>query len=392
VAEQPGNEGSVTAPSGDSATLANSVSGAAKTTSPRFVFVDGLRGLAALGIVIFHIWWYEPAPYPWLDSMHWIVDEGFKRFRAGVQVLLVISGFVIAYTFRNTWVTPREFVSFVLRRLIRLVPAYWFTLACVVLVDLICEAAGDFKAPYEGNLTLARVTAHMAFLQDILGHKALSAGIWTICIEMQFYIVAILGWGLAQHAFPRPVPNEPRPSAFALLAVFAPLGFVSLFYWRVLDSTTPWVIHFLWMFFLGMSTWWTLDRSLPRSWYAMIVTVAVLELVYDAEWRYENSVALLTSTAIYFVGCRGELHRCLNWPWLQYVGRISYSLYLVHFPVCHLLITAGWKLFADHPTAAQASVILLASFGASLLSAHGLYTFVEAPSLRLAARLKHTAT
>ena len=388
MAEQPGNDGSVPASSQVSARLASPIPAEAKTISPRFVFVDGLRGLAALGIVIFHIWWYEPAPYPWLDSMHWIVDATFLRIRAGVQVLLVISGFVIAFTCRNTWVTPREFVSFVARRLIRLVPAYWFTLACVVLVNAICGAAGDFASPYAGDLTLARVTAHMAFLQDILGHEALSAGIWTICIEMQFYIVAILGWGLAQHAFARPVPNEPRPSAFALMAVFAPLGFVSLFYWRILDSTAPWVIHFLWMFFLGMSTWWTLDRSLPRSCYAMIVTVAVVELVFDAEWRYENSVALGTSIAIFMVGERGELHQWLNWSWLQYLGRISYSLYLIHFPVCHLLITAGWRLFSDNPTASQASVILTGSFAASLLAAHGLYTLVEAPSLKLSARLK----
>src|ERR1041384_6548357 len=74
----------------------------------RFVFVDGLRGLAALGIALYHIWRYEPLPYPSLEFVPPIFDWLLLRTWIGVQFLLVVSGFVIAYTLRNTWVTPRE--------------------------------------------------------------------------------------------------------------------------------------------------------------------------------------------------------------------------------------------------------------------------------------------
>src|SRR5690242_14972595 len=57
----------------------------------RFAFVDGLRGLAAMGVVLFHIWTYEPDPWPALESAPWVVDEAFRRARDVVQILLVIS-------------------------------------------------------------------------------------------------------------------------------------------------------------------------------------------------------------------------------------------------------------------------------------------------------------
>lgn len=376
--------------------------------------MDGLRGLAALSIVLFHIWWYEPAPYPALESAHWIVDEAFLRIRAGVQVLLVISGFVIAFTLRRTWVTIGEILSFVARRFVRLVPPYWTVIALIILIDAACRSVWKLDSPVEGDLTLIRVSAHMAFLQDVFGHGALSAGMWTICIEMQFYVIAVMGWGLAQHLFRRPAADQPRPSPLGIVAIFAPLAFLSLFYWRSLDSTSAWVIHFFWMFFLGMITWWTLDGILPKAISYTVFVIAILELIFDApwrqqfyydwirpaaapqifdpveSWRYENSIALTTALLILIAGQRNKLHQWLNWNWLQYVGRISYSLYLIHFPVCHLITNWGWRHFNDAPTSGQAIGILMTSFVTSFIAAHLLYQWVEAPSNRWSAKLKQT--
>jgi peptidoglycan/LPS O-acetylase OafA/YrhL len=359
----------------------------------RFVFVDGLRGIAALGIVVFHIWWYEPDPYPALETANGIMsveflDALFIRIRGGVQILLVISGFVIAYTLRKTWVTPAELAQFIKRRLMRLVPAYWVAIGVVILVDFACRKLSDLTSPFEGELSVTRISSHLTFLQDIVGHDPLGAGMWTICIEMQFYFVAVLGWGLAQRMFPRPVAGEPRPSSTGLLVVFAPVAFISLFHWRLLDSNDHWVTHFLWMFFLGMVTSWTLDGTISRTIFAFVVFVALVELVFDAEWRYENSLALATALAIFTAGIRDSLFVWLNWPWLQYLGKISYSLYLIHFPVCHLVTMTGWKWYSNAPTPFQASTILLTSFVASLIAGHILYTLVEAPSAKWAATAK----
>ncbi len=385
-----------------------------RSVPSRFVFIDGLRGLAALSIVLFHLWWYEPNPtsavsivvhLPVIQQLlRWYepdpaaaisltnsgIEEVMLKIRGGVQVLLVISGFVIAYTLRNTWMNPREVLLFLGRRLVRLVPAYWTTLGVVILVDMVSQQIGGLPSPFEGGVSLARLSAHLTFLQDIFGHESFSAGIWTLCIEIQFYLVAVLGWLIAQRAFRRPQVNEPRPSARAIYSVFAPVAFISLFYWRGMDSTESLVIHFLWMFFLGMATWWTLDGTISLVAFGLIAGIATVELVLFEKNQFENLVALSTALAILVAGRQQKLDQWLNWPWLQYLGRISYSLYLIHFPVCHLLMSAGWKFCSHSPTLTQAMVILSGSLVASLFAAHALYQLVESPSARWAARMKNT--
>ncbi len=221
----------------------------------RFAFVDGLRGLSALATVVFHLWWYEPAPFPLWESVNWLTHTALLRTRGGVQVLPVISGFVIAYTLRKTWVTPREVFSFLARRVVRLVPAYWVAIGFALLVDLLCRTVFNLPSPCDTSPTLPRGIAHLLFLQDVLGFSSLSAGLWTVCIEMQFYVVAILGWGLSQRLTTRSESGHPQPTTAALLAVFATPALVALCYWQRLESTEPWVTHYLWKFFLGMVTW-----------------------------------------------------------------------------------------------------------------------------------------
>ena len=363
-----------------------------------FAFVDGLRGLAALGVVVFHAWWYEPEPRALLVDAHWLFDVAFHRTRLGVQFLLVVSGFVIAFTLRNTWVTPRECLSFVSRRIVRLVPAYWFALGFAVLTGIVCREWLQLTPPFNGEVSVPRVLTHLGFLQDVLEYSSLSAGLWTVCIEMQFYVVAVLGWGLAQHILERPDKTQPRPATLALLLVFGPLAIFSLVACYRQPSFDIWVIYFLWRFVLGMSGWWTLDRTIPVRVFAAVVAIAagqlVFELAFDPRFDFAdelpsaNCVALATALAIYFAGRTERLHLWLNWSWLQFVGRISYSLYLIHFPVSHVLILLGWKWCGNAPTTLQAAVIMASSFAVSLLAGYALYLLVEAPSVRWASKLK----
>lgn len=359
----------------------------------RFVFVDGLRGLAALGIALYHTWRYEPPAttdpltYASNEFVPAAIDWVLLRTWVGVQFLLVVSGFVIAFTLRNTWVTPREVLSFVGRRIVRLWPPYAVTILFVLVLHAACVDWWGFPSPFEEPLTLARVLGHLTFLQDVLGQTPLSAAIWTVCIEMQFYVVSVVGWGLAQRLTFGATPQQPRPSAWSAMLVFAPLGLAALLIWNRQDSTEPWVIHFLSSFFLGMVTWWALDRTVPSWVFAATVAMVVGHLA--VQWKAENALALSAAFAIYVAGRTNHFHDWLNWRWLQYLGRISYSLYLIHYPVGHIVMWLGWHWYDLTPTPAQATLILFACFVASLIAGHWLYACVEVPSGRWSAWLKN---
>ena len=363
------------------------------TPAARFAFVDGLRGLAALGIALYHTWRYEPAlttdplTYASNDFVPAAIDWMLLRTWVGVQFLLVVSGFVIAFTLRNTWVTPREALSFVGRRIIRLWPPYAVTILFVLLLHAACVTWWGVRSPFQESLTFARVAAHLVFLQDVLEQTPLSAAIWTVCIEMQFYVVSVIGWGVAQRLRIRSGVQQPRASACGVMLVFAPLALAALLVWNRQDSTEPWVIHFLSSFFLGMVTWWALDRTVPK--WVFAATVAVVAGHLAVQWKAENALALAATLAIYLAGRTNHFHDWLNWRWLQYLGLISYSLYLIHYPVGHFVMWLGWH-WCDHaPTPAQATLILFACFVASLVAGHLLYACVEAPSGRWSTWLKN---
>src|SRR5262245_44222872 len=93
----------------------------------RFVFIDGLRGIAALSVVLYH---FNEAVIR--QSARWVphvVEAVLHRGFLGVEIFFVISGFVIAFSVRDGNYTPGYLFRFCLRRSIRLDPPYWATIA-----------------------------------------------------------------------------------------------------------------------------------------------------------------------------------------------------------------------------------------------------------------------
>lgn len=370
----------------------------------RAAFIDALRGVAAFSVACYHITRYGPLPGPAREFIPGLLQIWFDHGWMGVQVFFVISGFVIAYSVRTACVTPAYLANYALRRSIRLDPPYWTTILFVLLLHAILHLHLGFDSPLdvpsklEPALSWQLIASHLMYLQNILGYDNLSAGFWTLCIEVQFYLLYVVGQGIAQR-FPfrgRQTPADASP--VGLLTVFAPLALMSLFVWNGDYHNDMWIIRFFCMFFLGASAWWALDRRIPAALFWVYVAAFAGRILLQssrAGWSDDLTVGLMAAivagVATYIAGRQGRLGSWLNVGVLQYLGRISYSLYLIHFPMSHVITTLGSQVSGNSPSPAVATMWLVLALVASLAAAHIMYILVEAPSVRFAARFKRPA-
>jgi peptidoglycan/LPS O-acetylase OafA/YrhL len=367
----------------DPASAASAEGGIAPTTR-RFAFIDALRGLAALSVAVYHIERYGPLGEPAATVIPWPLRRIIEHGWVGVQVFFVISGFVIAYSVRKAWVTPAYLGNFALRRSLRLDPPYWFTIFCALSLDALAISVLSLPSLMDERPQWRQCLAHFFYVQNILEFENISAGFWTLCIEMQFYLLFVLLTGVAQRVPGGGTGMKSTTYGLKLTAVFTPLALLSLFYFHFDSRNDAWIVHFFCMFFFGALAWWALDGRVPRGLFWAFAGAMLIRL--GLEWALDIAVALIAGATIYVIG---RLRRLQAWgaarP-LQHLGKISYSLYLIHYPVSHLVVNVGYELTGDAPVAAVAWIA--AALLLSLLAAHLLHVLIEAPSTRLAARLK----
>jgi peptidoglycan/LPS O-acetylase OafA/YrhL len=354
-------------------------------TQERFVFVDGLRGLAALAVAAYHINRYGPLVEPASTLIPWPIQSAISHGWMGVQVFFVISGFVIAYSVRNERITPGFVGSFALRRSIRLDPAYWTTIAVVLVLASFGPRYFDDPSLWSPVPTWPQLAAHLGYLQNVVGYDNISVGFWTLCIEVQFYLLFIALLGVAQKLSAL-AGHDSAADLPSRLLVLLPVALASLFVFHVDHKTDVWIVHFFGMFFLGVLAWWTHEGRAPRWIFWSYVGVMLVRL--GLHWSLDICVATIAGVTIHGVGRLGRLGRWLNSGWLQYLGRISYSLYLIHYPTACAVAALGFTLTGEEPVAAL--FWLLAALAASIGVAHLLYRYVEAPSISFAKHYRQT--
>lgn len=144
-------------------------------------FIHMLRGLAALGVACFHVYGHSLDPSAGIKIVRIVSEWGWL----GVPVFFVISGFVIPNSLRGDFVTPRFAANYALRRSLRLDPPYWFA----ILVAVTLQAGIDYLLHRPVVVPSPRMlAAHAFYLQNILNLGNLTVGLWTLCLEVQFYI------------------------------------------------------------------------------------------------------------------------------------------------------------------------------------------------------------
>lgn len=326
--------------------------------------IDGLRAVAVLLILIFHAGYTQ-------------VAGGF----IGVDVFFVISGFLITRNIlREIEANDFSFADFYTRRARRLFPAFFFTLCLSSIVSFWLFSPADLER-YAGSLLYSIISLSNFFFCDEAGYFTNSSDLkpllhtWSLSVEEQFYLVwpaLLVGLSLFRKKNVLPV--------FLVLA-----GAASIYICQTFLPTSPDTVFFLlpfrvFEFAIGGLCVWVVDLQ-PRNkrlldfllaiGLAMIIWSAV---TYTSHTPMPGVLALVpcigTALVIYAgqAPIVGWLLRNRAAVWL---GNISYSVYLIHWPL--FVFYKYWK-FSPITESERVGLTL-----ASVVLGYLMWKFIETP-------------
>lgn len=298
------------------------------------------------------------------DSSPWLSQDA----RIAVQVFLVIGGFLAAKALAPAGkLIGNEPLALLKKRYLKLVIPY----LAAVLLSIVCATIARPDRPRVDSQSADRRADAGAYrvAAEHSDFDSLSAGVWYIAIDFQLFTLLLATLWLARST------GGVAPQRFGMLLVSA-LAFASLLYFNRDSSWDNWALYFFGAYALGTLTYWIGETgNRPYGLPLMAVVVAAVLLI---DFRSRIAVALLTALALGMARRGGFME---SWPKgrvLAYLGKISYSVFLAHFPVV-LVINAVFSRIAPHSPAINAFGIVFA-WAASVAVGAVFYRIVESRS------------
>ncbi len=326
-------------------------------TAKNIPVINCLRGIAASMVCFFHF--VSPGYIHNADLV-----QIFRIGKAGVFIFFVISGVVIPLSMIRGGYGYRNWGKFMLKRLARIEPPY---LACIVLAliyfqlrTLVPTSADVDQMPATRDLLL-----HVGYLVPFF-HGRWALGIfWTLSVEFQYYILLslllpLLLTGIKAYRY-----------CFYLIFLFSPF---------LLPDYKFFPVHAPFFLIGILYTFW--QTNIIESRECFIVTLLCLTVAVMVAPISYAIAALFTILVINFLPA--FTNSALN-----FLGKISYSLYLLHpitgkafINVLSHTFNAGYQIV----------ILVIAGYIISVISAYVFYKIVEKPAQRLSGKIKYYRT
>jgi peptidoglycan/LPS O-acetylase OafA/YrhL len=304
----------------------------------RVAGLDGLRGLAALYVVVNHIFERAFPGYPADHAPFWAA--GFIYGRFAVVVFIVLSGLSLALApARDGWRLDGV-ARFARRRAWRILPAYWAALAFSLAVAWLI-----LPPPGEAVPDLHSVVANALLVQNVFPAATPNRSFWSIAIEAQLYVL-----------FPLLLLVVRRRGAVVMAAavtlLVALVGIAVPHIARLDAFATQSPPDLAALFALGMAAAGIVAagerrRSWPWAWFALAAAAPVLATIWwqGSVWTLDSLLwvdialgpAIACLLAALVTGRPALLVRLLDTRPLRSLGLSSYSLYLTHGPIVVVL-------------------------------------------------------
>jgi peptidoglycan/LPS O-acetylase OafA/YrhL len=326
----------------------------------RFYGIDLLRFVAAFVVVLFHYTFRGTAAGGQSLVGFPTLGIAFRYGFLGVHLFFMISGFVIFMTALNR--PPR---GFVISRLVRLYPAFWFCCTATFVVTLLL-GAGRFR------VTTPQYLANMTMVPTLLGKPFVDGVYWSLLVEIKFYAMVFVLAVLGQLAYAKlyltlwlaasvllPLAGLGRVAASLLLSDYAAffIAGATIFLIR-LEGRSPFKLALL-----GAS---------------FVVAAATAPIVSEFTSIYHVALSRAVVTAIYaafFVAVYASAMKDFSharWSWCLTLGALTYPLYLLHQNI-------GFMLMNSVAGRVNRFLILAGTIAAMLVASYLVHACVERP-------------
>jgi peptidoglycan/LPS O-acetylase OafA/YrhL len=361
----------------------------------RLTFVDGLRGVAVLGVMLSHSVWRDLdrlVPLRQLSAPRMVFDILAHEGSRGVNLFLVISGFCLAYpalVWRKQgvahWFDPSRFFA---RRCLRILPPYYAVLALLVLVNVLFAGSGVALPPsmISQPLTAGNLISHVLLVHNLTSwYAAINGSFWSLALEWQWYFAFPLVLALASRS---------RTAAMVtclLCGIAWHAGTNDLFLvWHHSTSAAP--PEHLFEFCCGIlaaqiviegqpqSRWWRRGLSCLVFLPLLSIFPGPYSVVTGALLGPPQAVFGLAFGALILLGATpGKLNALLSSRALTQLGIVSYSAYLIHQPVIEAV-----EMYAPGPLQLWFLAPVI-SVSCAIAAAALLHRLVERPCMHAAA-------
>lgn len=362
----------------------------------RFLKLDGLRGILSLIVALNHsfmvvtipafanVWQQNPLVFHGIQSKLQQFFMYLGNGGAAVTLFFLLSGLVLGQSLSKTKMNLRGIIGFYVKRLIRLYPVYLFI---VIITALYMKFGFQYQIfPYSSTWFNWWMNFQMTLKEFILNvffiHAYVGGVTWTLRVIL-----------ITSFIFPVFYLFNKKTSWW--MDILASLGLIYLSF-TILNIEGFRDLRYLYMFYLGLMIpkFKNIFSRISNSFALISLPVAIIILLGFRYLNDEYTGGLVESLiSFYIIGVAAfsnkvTLLNFLENKYFMFYGKISYSLYLIHFSVLYLFGRAMFIFLPNLPYSDHYLLIHICLFVLSTFIATGfsilIYRFIELPSRTLA--------
>jgi peptidoglycan/LPS O-acetylase OafA/YrhL len=390
-----------------------------ESRSDRLAMLDTVRAFAVLAVVVHHTWYVAGSPPLDADVLGHTVGFGgaLEGAGLGVDIFFVLSGFLLSMPWHRASVEGKpkpNLARYATRRFLRIVPPYWFMLFVMLLLMSNTTIPWDAVGTPEG---VKAIITHIFFVQYLFpstsgGFAAVNGSVWTLTIEMLFYItLPVLIYAFVGRRWRVGLPATIVFSLFWVWLSWHHLGALvdhlehGVERFGVPESQIRYFLSTQYLAFIGefgigitVAGWWVRRRNSPPAaertqWLAgagavLALLCALLFMYLDGNHGANELLQIFARMGVAaavglmilgFLAGPATLRRPLSFLPFRLYGVIGYSVFLWHLPV--LTTMSRWPIFENLSPDAKFWKIMAVGLPVTTIFGVVMYLLIERPFL-----------